>query len=341
MSKIKILVCYHKKAPLFKNEVLVPIFAGKACAFEPSKDGVLPQEEYKWLCSHMIGDDTGGEQNNLSRLNREINEWSVIYWAWKNYEMLGNPDYIGLMHYRRVLDFRGEIKTGDCNYIDALGLKEKYLKEIFGKYEFVYHRGVGRRDKIHFSFDCFMHEAKLSDTYHPILFNEYLKYRDGNRFYNSSIFIMKRKDFFNFCTECIPLMMDVLNLTKSERMEGFIKWLRNNLDKEKFDWYYKIYKENNDYQPRHVGFMMEYISCFYFMHLIDKYKERAFGSKILVTEPPKFIALKRHKIIKMIIKILVSKRKYRKFKRNPKLFFDDSKSNLIRFLGRQYFMIKI
>ena len=60
MAKFKILICYHKKAPLFKNEVLVPIHAGRACANEASKDGLLPQEEYEWLCSHMIGDDTGG-----------------------------------------------------------------------------------------------------------------------------------------------------------------------------------------------------------------------------------------------------------------------------------------
>ena len=33
--------------------------------------------------------------------NRNINELTALYWAWKNYDKLGNPDYIGLMHYRR------------------------------------------------------------------------------------------------------------------------------------------------------------------------------------------------------------------------------------------------
>lgn len=46
----------------------------------------------------MIGDDTG---DNISALNDSYNEMTALYWAWKNYDKLGNPDYIGLMHYRR------------------------------------------------------------------------------------------------------------------------------------------------------------------------------------------------------------------------------------------------
>lgn len=338
MPKIKILVCYHKKAPLFKNEVLVPIHAGRACALEASKDGILTQEEYEWLCHNMIGDDTGG-QNNQSYLNREINEWTAIYWAWKNYDRLGNPEYIGLMHYRRILDFRGEIKTGKCSYIDALGLKKKYLKQILRKYDFVYHKGFRRKNKNLYNFDSYMHEAKLSDTNHQILYKEYMQYQAGDRYYNSNIFIMKKQDFFDYCEECFSLMFEVLNMAKSERMQGYMNWITNNLDQEMIDKINKIYKENGNYIPRHTSYMMEYISCFYFMHLIDKYKERAFGCKILVTEPPKFIILYRHIIIKLLIKLFVSKRKYIKFKKNPELFFSDSKSRFIQFLGRHYFNI--
>lgn len=60
MPKFKILICYHKKTSLFKNTVLVPIHAGRACPDIISKDGMLANNEYKWLCSHMIGDDNGG-----------------------------------------------------------------------------------------------------------------------------------------------------------------------------------------------------------------------------------------------------------------------------------------
>ena len=39
----------------------------------------------------MIGDDTG---DNISDKNREYCELTGIYWIWKNYDKLGNPDYI-------------------------------------------------------------------------------------------------------------------------------------------------------------------------------------------------------------------------------------------------------
>ena len=44
----------------------------------------------------------------------------------------------------------------------------------------------------------------------------------------------------------------------------------------------------------------------------------------------------RHKILRMIIKCLVDRKKYLKLKRNHNLFFQDSKSQFIQFLGRFY-----
>lgn len=48
------------------------------------------------------GDDTG---DNISHLNRSLNELTDVYLAWKNYDKLGNPDYICFMSYRRFLIF--------------------------------------------------------------------------------------------------------------------------------------------------------------------------------------------------------------------------------------------
>ncbi|WP_298497297.1 DUF4422 domain-containing protein, partial [uncultured Helicobacter sp.] len=95
---VKILVSYHKPSVLFKDEVLTPIHLGRALSKEAHKDGKVSDEEYEWLCENMIGDDTG---ENISHLNRYFNEMTGIYWAWKNYDKLGNPEYIGLCHYRR------------------------------------------------------------------------------------------------------------------------------------------------------------------------------------------------------------------------------------------------
>lgn len=43
-KNIKILVCYHKKDKLYKNDVLVPIHCGRAVAKEKSKDGIVSDE---------------------------------------------------------------------------------------------------------------------------------------------------------------------------------------------------------------------------------------------------------------------------------------------------------
>ena len=336
MSKFKILVVYHKKAPMFKNEVLEPIHAGRSCADEASKDGMLPRDDYDWLCRKMIGDDTGGGQNNISHLNRDINEWSVIYWAWKNYEKLGNPDYIGLMHYRRLFDFRGVVNTDRCSYAGALGLKKKYLKKIFTKYDFVYRNGFHVKDKTLHTFEPYQLEAKLSDDNHPLLYNEYLKFNAEQIFYPNNIFIMKKDDFFGFCKESFDLMMEILCLSKEERMKTFVKWVKDNCSKDRYDRFYQAYKKNKDYQPRHISYLMEYVSSFYFMYLRDKYKDRALECKILFTEPPKFISLHRHKVIKLLVKVLVNGKKYKKFKKDPNSFFADSKSRFIKILGKYY-----
>ena len=84
MPKIKILVSYKQRHPILQSDIIIPIQTGRALSSE--------------IFSEMIGDDTG---DNISTQNTKYNELSAQYWAWKNYDKLGNPDYIGFMHYRR------------------------------------------------------------------------------------------------------------------------------------------------------------------------------------------------------------------------------------------------
>ena len=78
-----IYAAYHRAAPRLGGSHIVPIHVGRAQA------QALPQ---------MIGDDTG---DNISARNGAWCELTALYWAWKNDTQ---SDYIGLMHYRRVLD---------------------------------------------------------------------------------------------------------------------------------------------------------------------------------------------------------------------------------------------
>ena len=92
------IVAYDKKSPdnryfldyIDKNhEIYFPVMGGKAL-------GNIPE-----MFSDMQGDDTG--PSNWSELNPYICEISHMYWAWKNMDVLGNPEYIGLSQYRRIM----------------------------------------------------------------------------------------------------------------------------------------------------------------------------------------------------------------------------------------------
>ena len=98
----KILVACHMPCRLLKDDVFTPIHVGREISEKVSKDGTSTQETLNWMKANTIGDNTG---DNISVKNHQLNELTAIYWAWKNYDKLENPDYIGLMHYRRHLCF--------------------------------------------------------------------------------------------------------------------------------------------------------------------------------------------------------------------------------------------
>ncbi|MDW4498862.1 DUF4422 domain-containing protein [Sulfitobacter sp. D35] len=81
----RIYTAYHKSAPLLESDIVTPIHVGRAL-----HDKRLPG---------MIGDDTG---DNISAKNQGYCELTALYWAWKNDR---DATHIGLMHYRRVLDY--------------------------------------------------------------------------------------------------------------------------------------------------------------------------------------------------------------------------------------------
>lgn len=118
-DNVKILISYHKPDFLIKNDVFIPIHGGRALAAKVSKDGIMSNEDYIFMINNMIGDDVG---ENISLLNRYFGEITTIYWAWKNYEKLKNPDYIGFMHYRRIFDFslKSEKFTRNSSYVNKI-----------------------------------------------------------------------------------------------------------------------------------------------------------------------------------------------------------------------------
>ena len=115
-SDVKILIGYHRPFHLFKSEILVPIHGGRKCALESSKDGKIDGADMNWLLNNCIGDDTG---DNWSDQNRYLNEMTPIYWAWKNYDKLGDPKYIGFMQYGKHLIFNPYMEISIQKWIEG------------------------------------------------------------------------------------------------------------------------------------------------------------------------------------------------------------------------------
>jgi hypothetical protein len=93
-----ILVAYHKPAPMLEDSFIVPVCAGKACA-KPRKGEENASADHPAWWAGMVGDDTG---DNISARNGELNECTVLYWAWKNLRFQ-DFKYVGMFQYRRQL----------------------------------------------------------------------------------------------------------------------------------------------------------------------------------------------------------------------------------------------
>lgn len=297
---IKILVCYHKKDKLFKNDILVPIHCGRAVAMEESKDGKISPSDYKWLLNNMIGDDTG---DNISHLNRDFNEWTAIYWAWKNYDKLGNPDYIGLSHYRRLFDFSQYTNYKGKNFLNKLGLNRKTLEIVLKDNDFIVQKGFNAHDPEFWNFDRWQEFFQFSESNEPELYKYYKQFSKEHIYYINNMFIMKKEDFFNYCEMFerlytqLPEAKDVAEDDRYQRK--FVDWFKK--------YNPKLLDETGKakYLKRFHSFGFEYISSFFYMSLMDKYKN---SYKEI---PCKFIENKKEKItMKTLLKSILSTQNY-------------------------------
>lgn len=202
-TKMKLLVCYHKPSNLLKDEILTPIHVGRALA----RERMDPESEsYQWLMQHLIGDDTG---ENISRKNGSYNEMTALYWAWKNYQELGNPDYIGLMHYRRHFILQeGEIdvvpfdEMGE-HYFDEIHYSVENMQKLVRGCDFIAHIGKVKHVYRHYLEN---HRKEDLDLAFEILYEKYPAYREvAEEYLNGdysnfcNMFIFSREIFFEYC----------------------------------------------------------------------------------------------------------------------------------------------
>ena len=251
---VKILVGYHKPAVLLKNEVLVPIHLGRALATQASKDGAMSEKEYQWMLDNMIGDDTG---DNISLQNRELNEFTALYWAWKNYDKLGNPDYIGFMHYRRHLCFdrtnaaavgsdgQIHVQIPDEAYIKYFHLTERAISQCVAEYDWIISqkcdvRAMGSANSYTHYITARWQYQKDYQTAMEILQDLYPSYIQNAAEYNNSpysyftnLFVAKREQFMAYMQWLYPIIqrlqkeidLSLYNLQENRAVAYLSEWL--------------------------------------------------------------------------------------------------------------------
>ncbi len=209
-----IYVCHHQPAESFSDAVFRPIHVGKQ------------------ISSHALnlpGDDSG---DNISNRNKQYCELTALYWIWKNDQQ---ADWLGLMHYRRFLNFGKHHypidATGCVNFdllnnsaLQKLGLnaetindllnKNPNLQAILPKKWSVKNAGFRSikdhylRADHHYAKDLDLTIQVVSELYPDDVdyLNDVLNDHEG---YFTNIFILKRDLFSEYCEWLFNILFEV------------------------------------------------------------------------------------------------------------------------------------
>lgn len=239
---VKILVSYVKPSFLFKTEILIPIHLGRAIEREDSKYGILSNDDLKWLHENCIGDDDF--DGNISSINRRVGFFTGTYWAWKNYDKLGNPEYFGSFGYRRILNpnFLEHIEQYDLILPKKKDFKIETIKEQITRYH-------GER--------LYKNIIDIFAKIYPREIDNLTSYLNGTSGYFDELYVMKKDIFFNFCVWILPLLFEYLKLPQID--------LKN--------------KDSRD-----IGFIMERLTGYYCDTLCNQPNSKYMETNVIITE---------------------------------------------------------
>ncbi len=238
-DNVKILVSYIKPSFLFKSKVLTPIHLGRAVEDKNSKDGIQDKESIAWL--HTNCDYSDDFEGGISRYNRRVGFLTGTYWAWKNYEKLGNPEYFGSFGYRKLLipSFLSDID----NY-DLIVPNERFLLKTIKKQVIECH-GKNMYDTI---------VDLIKDTY-PNELDNVLSYLQKSSGYFYEIYVMKKEIFFDFCNWIFKILFRFFELYNND----FIK--PNPMVQDQLT----LNASNNEF--RDIAFILERLTGYYLYKL--------------------------------------------------------------------------
>lgn len=198
---IRILVSYIKPSFLFKSDVLTPIHLGREVAKQNSKEGVISDDDLKWLYNNCIGDDNF--EGSISKHNRRVGFLTGTYWAWKNYDKLGTPDYFGSFGYRKLLapHFLDSLQQYDAILPKKVDFNIATLKDV--------------AINLHTQ-DAYDRTISIVKKIHPKESQKIENYFNSTSTYTFELYILKKELFFDFCAWIFAILFEFL---KTERIE--------------------------------------------------------------------------------------------------------------------------
>lgn len=255
-SSVKILVSYIKPSFLFKSNILTPIHLGKAVETNSSKDGAQSQSDIEWLHQNCeFNDDFEG---GISQHNRRVGFLTGTYWAWKNYEKLGSPDYFGSFGYRRLLM---PYFLEDIDNYDLIIPKERCLLQTIKKQVIECH---GK--------DMYDITLNLIKDIYPEELDNVLEYFSRPSGYFYEIYVMKKELFFDFCEWIFKILFEFLKIYQSD----FIKTrpLAQN----------QLSKNIADQECRDIAFILERLTGYYLYKLTQNKDIKYNTEEVVSTE---------------------------------------------------------
>lgn len=192
-------------------------------------DYIIPIQVGKALNNIIVEDISDNTGDNISLKNKTYCELTALYWMWKN----DTSKYIGLYHYRRILDINKKNILNKLSINDIILPKKKKFR-ISVKNQYI-------REHSSKDWDILIDILK---KYYPEYYESSKIIFNNNELYRFNMFIMKKELFDYYCEWLFPLLL---------RIEENIK-----------------NTEKDNYQMRYIGFVAERLFTLYVLH--NKFK---------------------------------------------------------------------
>jgi len=209
---------------------------------------IVPIQVGATLCKERVADVIDCEGENISHKNVNYSELTALYFIWKN--VLAGPDrqeeqYVGLCHYRRIL----ELSEDDILRLENNGV------DVVLPYPMPYEPDIEEHHKRYLKEVDWQALLTALEELAPEYAGKFPEVLKQTYFYNYNIMLARKEVLFDYCSWLFPIL---------ERIEE----LSDPKGEERSD--------------RYIGYMGETLATLYFMVNCDKLKIAHAGCRFLV-----------------------------------------------------------